>query len=285
MRPRSVTRARPNLVDTVRIARASCTALVVCLAACAAGVNYADPAGPRFGAPLPTFATPTAGRDTLRVVTFNVQMGIEVDSALAVLRSEPDLADADLILLQEMDEAGMERLAAALGMGYVYYPAMRRHSTGRNLGNGILSRWPLESDQKLVLPHLGVFGSSQRIAAVATVRVGRTSVRVYSVHLATPVNQAERDRMDQMRAVLRDAAGHPFVILGGDLNSGTLGRMAEERGYLWPTKDGPRTTLGGRFDHILFRGLRPPDTGAAGTVAQNRGASDHLPVWALAVLP
>lgn len=54
-------------------------------------------------------------------------------------------------------------------------------------------------------------------------------------------------------------------------------------GYSWPTERGPRTTAGGRWDHIFFKGLSTPDA-AAGTVRKIRGASDHLPVWAIAIL-
>jgi endonuclease/exonuclease/phosphatase family metal-dependent hydrolase len=208
-----------------------------------------------------------------------------VDSAVAVLLSEPDLVDADVVLLQEMDEAGAQRTADALGMGYVYYPAMLSRSTGRHFGNAVLSRWPILSDEKLVLPHLAVFGQTQRIAVIATIQVGGRRLRVYSVHLATAMDQAERDRRDQMRAILDDAGLHPYVVIGGDLNSQGLAAMAEERGFTWPTREGPWTAPVGRLDHIVFRGLVPPATAASGTVEDNRGASDHRPVWAVGVIP
>jgi hypothetical protein len=43
------------------------------------------------------------------------------------------------------------------------------------------------------------------------------------------------------------------------------------------------TTTGGRWDHIFVKGLTAP-VAAAGTVSRVRGASDHRPVWAIAVL-
>jgi endonuclease/exonuclease/phosphatase family metal-dependent hydrolase len=55
-------------------------------------------------------------------------------------------------------------------------------------------------------------------------------------------------------------------------------------GYTWPTQRGPATTRIGRLDHILLKGLRSPDSAAAGTVLDVRGASDHLPVWAIGIL-
>lgn len=260
------------------------TALVVVASSCFTGLNHSRPEGPRFAEPVPCPSVARGWRDTLRVVSFNVENSQEVDSALSVLTSESGLVGADVVLLQEMDEEGVRRVAESLGMGYVYYPAIFRKATGRNFGNAVLSRWPIVADEKLVLPYKAIFGRTQRIATVATLQVGRTAVRVYSVHLATPVNLSLRDRRDQLRTVLRDAARHPHVIIGGDLNSGSVGTMALERGFAWPTREGPRTVLFGRWDHIFFKGLEPPDPAAAGTVEDNRGASDHLPVWAVGVI-
>jgi len=261
-------------------------ALALCLIAggCFTGIVYRDPAGPRFSGPLPGPSPEPVWRDTLLVVSFNVANSQKVDSALAVLTQEASLRAPDIVLLQEMDESAAQRIASVLRMGYVYYPAILRKSTGRNFGNAVLSRWPVSDDRKLILPHLAIFGWTQRIATAVTVHVGSTPIRVYSVHLATPANMALRDRQDQMRAVLNDAAPYPHVIIGGDFNSGSVGRLAAARGFLWPTRKGPRTVLIGRWDHIFFKGLVSPDVEASGTIVDNRGASDHRPVWARGVV-
>ncbi|MEQ8329462.1 MAG: endonuclease/exonuclease/phosphatase family protein [Longimicrobiales bacterium] len=264
-------------------ARLLLVALALTLAGCRTGRLYPEPAAPRF-ADLAVDAPPSDGwRDTIRIVSFNVEYGQEVDSALAVLQREPDLGGADLVLLQEMDEHGTRRIAEALGMAWVYYPAVYRYATERNFGNAVLSRWPIEADTKLILPHRAIFGRTQRTATVATVRIGRLPVRVYSVHLATPVNMALRDRRDQMRAVLADARTWPRVVIGGDFNDGRIPGMAAERGYAWPTEDGPRTVFFGRWDHIVVKGLDPLDD-TSGTVLDTRTASDHRPVWAAVVV-
>jgi endonuclease/exonuclease/phosphatase family metal-dependent hydrolase len=39
------------------------------------------------------------------------------------------------------------------------------------------------------------------------------------------------------------------------------------------------------LDHIFLKGLASPDSAAAGTVLDVRRTSDHLPVWAVALLP
>lgn len=258
---------------------------LILLGGCYPGRNYREPAGPRYaGGSAPYADRAAVGPDTLRVASFNVEFGEEIDSALVVLRDNRSLGEADVLLLQEMDEAGTRRIAEALGMAWVYYPAMWRPEQGRDFGNAVLSRWPIVEDAKLILPHNSIFGGTQRIATRATIRVGSMDVRVYSIHLATPVNQSLQDRQDQLAAVLRDAAAYPHVVIGGDFNSGGLARMAVARGYFWPTEDGPSTVTVGRFDHVVFKGLTPPDSGASGTVENIHHASDHKAIWAVGIL-
>ena len=256
-------------------------ALLTAFAGCSWATNYPDASGPRFAGVVPHPATSPGWPDTLTVVSFNVEHGARLDAALEALEA---VERPDLVLLQEMDEEGAARIARALGMGWVYYPAIRNHRTGRHFGNAVLSRWPVISDEKLVLPRLAAFGRTLRTATVATVQVGPREVRVYSAHLGTPVNLSRADRRAQMRTILQDASRHPRVILGGDLNSGSLGEMAVDRGYLWPTEEGPRTLLFGRWDHILLKGLERPKEDAAGTLEDPADASDHRPVWARAIV-
>ena len=60
--------------------------------------------------------------------------------------------------------------------------------------------------------------------------------------------------------------------------------MAQEHGYHTPTEEGPGTTALGRWDHIFLRGFAPPSMESTGTIHDNLGASDHLPVWVVAHL-
>ena len=82
---------------------------------CATGRNYTDPDGPRYagGTAVVTGVTNAAA---LRVVSFNIEYALRVDSAIAVLAGDPALRNADVILLQEMDENGTRRIADTLGM-------------------------------------------------------------------------------------------------------------------------------------------------------------------------
>jgi endonuclease/exonuclease/phosphatase family metal-dependent hydrolase len=257
--------------------------LLLGLLGCATGRNYPDPDGPRY-AGGPAAAARSEKAAALRVVSFNIEYGIRMDSAIAVLASDPSLRNADVILLQEMDEKGTRRVADTLGMWYVYYPSVFRFNTRRDLGNAVLARWPIVEDRKIVLPHLARIVHSQRAATAATIRVGEALVRVYSLHLGTMAGLAPAARRDQLQAVLADAGRYPRVVIGGDLNDQGIAAIARDQGYAWPTQHGPATSEIGRLDHILLKGFGTPDSAGAGTVLDVHSASDHLPVWAIGIL-
>jgi len=248
--------------------------------------NYQSPFGPRYTGVLPSgpLNVPAGAAITIRVVTFNVQFARHVDRAIALLRSSAALRHADVVTLQEMDATGARRIAEALSMSYVYYPASVAPETGRDFGNAVLSRWPIVADAKIVLPHLARFWRSQRIATAATILVGGVPLRVYSVHLETPVEIGPGSRRDQARAVVADAGAYPRVVVGGDMNSRGIGNEFRAAGFLWPTEHNPITTLVFNWDHIFFKGLAAADSEGAGVVRDPFGASDHRPVWAVALL-
>lgn len=259
--------------------------LAVALAGCRTGRNYADSGAPRHAGVARAAAATRAASDTLRVVSFNIAFARHLDAAIALLATHPALRGADVVLLQEMTGDATRRVAEALDLHWVYYPAIHHTRARQDFGNAVLSRWPIVEDARLVLPHPSRYAGTQRTATAATLRVGDTPVRVYSTHLGTPLDVGARGRRAQLRAILADAARHPRVILGGDLNDDAVGRVARDAGYAWPTARGPRTTRFGRWDHVFLRGLASPAAGAAGTVVREaRGISDHVPVWARAVL-
>src|SRR5262245_34142500 len=162
--------------------------------------NFVDPRGPRFVA----CCKESPEREAFRVVTFNIQYAREIEGAIRLFHTTPGMRDPDFVMLQEMDEEGVRRIAAALSLANsVYYPATVMR--GRNFGNAILSRWPLEDDAKLILPHLALFDESQRIAVRATARIGARRIRLYSVHLATMIDHWPPARRAQAMAVMADA--------------------------------------------------------------------------------
>ncbi|HET9709656.1 MAG TPA: endonuclease/exonuclease/phosphatase family protein [Gemmatimonadales bacterium] len=250
------------------------------------GFNYASPSGPRYAAAEPPAPVAPAGTpggvDSIRVVTFNVKFARHIDQAITLLRSTAALQNADVITLQEMDETGTRRIAAALAMSYVYYPATIEHH--RDFGNAVLSRWPIVADEKIVLPHHAWFIGTQRIATAATINVRGVPLRVYSLHLGTRMEIGPGSRRDQVQAVLANAAAYPRVVIGGDMNSRGIGKTFRAAGFLWPTERNPRTHFLGNWDHIFLKGLTPADSLGTGVARDTIGASDHRPVWALALL-
>lgn len=257
-------------------------AILLGTGACRTGLNYTGLVGPRYaGGPAPTPAGASHAPTRIRVVTFNIQFALHIDSAIALLDSTTELYDADVITLQEMDAPGTARIAAALGMRYVYYPATVHPQTGRDFGNAILSRWPILADRKIILPHLARFEKTERIATAATILIGEHAVRVYSLHLATRFGIGPQSRRDQVATVLADAASYPQVIIAGDMNSHGIGKAFRAGGYGWPTEHNPATDLFFRYDHVFLKGLDPDSTGV---IRHNRGASDHRPVWAVVSL-
>jgi endonuclease/exonuclease/phosphatase family metal-dependent hydrolase len=239
--------------------------------------NFIDPQGPRLAA----CCAESPDRAAFRVVTFNIQYAREIEGAIRLFRATPGMQDADFVLLQEMDEDGVRRIAAALSLGnYVYYPTTVMR--GRNFGNAILSRWPLEDDAKLILPHLALFDGSQRIAVRATARVGAQRIRLYSVHLATMLDHWPAARRDQAMAVVADAdSAHDPVIIAGDTNAPGLWKAFDGRGYRCISRDLGGTRGPFSIDHIFTRGLQLEQPAARGVIRGHDDVSDHNPVWAV----
>ena len=252
--------------------------LAVAVLACRGGTNYESTFGPRHAAPLPMCSSPHGGAH-LVVVTYNVAFSRKVDEAIRVLRDVPELAGADVVLLQEMTGDATARIAAALGMGYVYYPAIHHRRAKQDFGNAVLSRWPIERDEKLVLPHRSRYAGTQRAATIATIRVDTLAIRVYSTHLGTAADISARRRLEQLDTILRDAARFPIAVVGGDMITTDVGPTVRAHGFLGPPHDLPRTTRFGRWDHVLVRGAALAMPARAGAVEAGRSASDHSAVW------
>ncbi len=249
---------------------------------CATAHNYLEREGPRYeGNYAPARQGP--GPLSLRVVTFNIEYARRMDRALAALQERPTLCEPDLLLLQEMDLAGVEAAARTLHLNYVYFPASRHPKTGRDLGNAVLSPWPIEAAWKVLLPHTSRVLHQARAAAGARVRIGNRSFRVYSVHFGSPFGTSGGNRRAQAEVVLADARDSPDpVVIGGDFNSKSLGRTFVAAGFRWLTERIGGTRGPFSFDHILVAGV-DPGTSSAGVV-RDVEASDHRPVWAVLAL-
>ena len=239
--------------------------------------NYLDPGGPVYRG---SNGVPSGFDRSIRVVTFNIQFARRVDRAIAALDSHPELRGPDVLVLQEMDAPGVEAVARALRLNYVYYPASRHPKHGRDFGNGLLSPWPIEESRKLLLPHTSRILKQARAAVTAHIRVGDQALRVYSLHLEAPFAISGGGRRRQAAAVVADARSTPGpVIVAGDFNNHGIGDEFVRHGFAWPTKHVGGSVRGFSYDHVFVRGLRLAGS-RAGVARDVKDASDHRPVWA-----
>ena len=258
--------------------------LLPLLPSCGHPVNFVDVASPRFEgryAPPPPAAPPAE----IRVVTFNVKYARAIDRAIEVLRQSDSLRGADIIALQEMDDAGTERIARALRLNYAFLPSTIHAVTDTFFGPAVLTRWRIDSAWRVPFPHASVFRGQRRTATAALIRIGRERLRVYSVHLETQGGISAEERVEQADAVMQDAAGaRERIIVAGDLNSYGIGEYFIQNGFLWLTQSFGETFMLWGWDHVLARGFSRDQVQSVGVERNARGASDHRPVWAVLAL-
>jgi endonuclease/exonuclease/phosphatase family metal-dependent hydrolase len=223
--------------------------------------------------------------ETLTVVSYNIWFGDNIDQALSELREIQTQRTLDIILLQEMDEIGVEQIARELQMNYVYFPAAIEPTYDENFGNAILSRWPILDPQKLILPHKSLSNRMNRIAARATIQIQGMDILVYSVHTES-VFTLPKFKREQYTSILQDMNPEAeFVIVGGDFNTFTRPAVEEieqsyqDAGFSRVSRNGGYSVIkfgiGLSTDHIFAKGFMVQE---AGTLA-GATASDHLPIW------
>jgi endonuclease/exonuclease/phosphatase family metal-dependent hydrolase/uncharacterized membrane protein len=247
--------------------------------------NYEDPLGPKFEGRYAPEPSPFDGN--LVVVTFNIKEGERVAQAGEALKEMAPLDEAGVVLLQEMDEAGVDEITRQLAMNYVYYPAFVSRD-GRNVGNAILSRYTLHEPRKIILPGANPISGQRRIAVAALLDLGISEMLpVYSVHTETYASLPGM-RTIQLEAIVDDiGTGDLPVVVGGDFNtvsSRSIRRMIERFKAAGLKRvssgSGPTITKLGlspvAADHIFARGFAKEGAGKVKEVQ----ASDHFPVWA-----
>ncbi|HSK04363.1 MAG TPA: endonuclease/exonuclease/phosphatase family protein [Kofleriaceae bacterium] len=251
-------------------------------------------------------ASPAPGRDRMRVLTYNVWRGVDVDALAPYLLAHPELAAADLVLLQESDDYPSEvtsdasRLAAELGMSHVYAPTGEQRRGTRGLA--ILSRFALREIEVMFLeeaPELELVEPAARAAVAVVIDTPGGPVRVINVHLDVALNITER--ILQLRPTILEAPDR--VVVAGDFNTNDyvwaeatvpllpLDAVADTSqavaldgymrglGFRTPTAAFGATWRGfpedQRLDAIFTRGVEVDD----GAVERALKLSDHWPVW------
>lgn len=239
----------------------------------------------------------------IRVVTFNAHFGRNPEKIISAFKQNKNLAKADVIFLQEIEDhvkelsPRAEQIATELGMNHYYAPSRRAWRKGTH-GIATLSRFPLLQN---TIVHLPVYNmlvrTHQRIALLSEIKIHQTQITFCNVHLDARLNTNSRiEQLDFLIQNLKKNNGK--VILGGDLNTipfrmsakivplflqdqkGKIHEHLVSEGYrhFWQRdgytmKQGP---LRMQLDHIYSNQFSIVKSGAE----RRLRISDHVPVWA-----
>jgi endonuclease/exonuclease/phosphatase family metal-dependent hydrolase len=256
---------------------------LVFVTACRSIENYPNQDEPLFAGNYAENSPVFEGK--VKVITWNIRFSEKIDQAIAELRSVQDLQNADILLLQEMDEQGVEAIAKGLEYNYIFFPASIHTHHDKNFGNAVLSPWPIFDPTKLILPHQNPRNNQIRIAARGSVTIGEAEVLVYSIHTET-VWLGPQKRQEQIETLLYDInANYDYVIVGGDFNTFTGASIVElenkfelvglERVSVGASPTFERSNFSFTLDHIFAKVFSVTDNG----VWPATEASDHYPVW------
>jgi endonuclease/exonuclease/phosphatase family metal-dependent hydrolase len=226
-------------------------------------------------------------KSEVTVATYNVHRWSGING-----RRKPDPAraayviselDADIIALQEVirprdQEDPLEALSDALGL-HLAFAITRIHRHG-NLGNAILSRFPLGAVSVLDISHSRI---EKRGALAARFVDGTNDLAVVATHLSL----VDRTRRRQVESLLQ----HPQMnagpsILLGDMNAWRKCKATREleselnlhHNLAWPSTF-PSAAPVLALDRVYARRARIVEMQSHDTAASRR-ASDHLPLVA-----
>jgi len=240
--------------------------------------------------------------DEIRLVSYNIRWrsGKELEQIVSWLKERRGSLPL-IVGLQEVDRAKSrsgsmnhaKAIADALGMYYTWAApegaVAKQKDAEEETGVVILSPYPLNDVTRIVLPNAGP-GGRHRVAIAATIAIGKTAIRVYSVHAETrlPIEK----KIEQLRAVLIDldrfSKNMPAVVLG-DFNSWELPavqgvrKLFSQSGFTTPLPDDESTfyrkalmfDVKLKLDWIWLRGFTPQSYG----IDRALTVSDHFPLW------
>lgn len=243
--------------------------------------NYLALDGPYFEG---SYAEQSRSSDgSIKVVTWNLSFGENIELTIKTLETAEPVKDADILLLQEMDEVGTDEIAKILGYNYVYYPATIHQRHGRNFGNAILSRWPIVRHTKTILPNNR---EQSRIAVLAEVKIGNELFTVVNVHLET-IWMLKWRGTKQADFMLKQLSSDfsDNLIIGGDFNTWSNASIKYLEN-LFANYDLKHASSGSGFtfqyagvgltlDHVWLSDKAESTAG----VWREADASDHFPLW------
>lgn len=249
--------------------------------------NYFHPNSPKSFS-YDIAPTPAQFKGTIKVVSFNIKYGKKIDQAITLFENNLDLKDADIVLLQEMDDEGVQKFAQALKYNYIYFPSAFHPIPRKDLGNAILSKWPIKNEQKIILKPTDNT-KLQRIAVNTIISIKNKEVSVFSVHMDVILKPIFR-KSQITRVIKYVPQDIQYCIIGGDFNTLTevsrrwLFNPFLEKNFQIATKDVGWTfnywyllNKKSSLDHIFTKGFKVIQAGKV----SDRTASDHLPIWAI----
>ncbi len=222
----------------------------------------------------------------MRVVSWNIELGRNIEQAADDIEASERLCSPDVLLVQEMSPRSVADLADRLNLDFRFVAPATHPKTGTPFGNAVLSPWPMSDVIETPMPHTAVVMGQKRSAASAVVEVDGVMVVAHSVHLET-VLLAIRRRTAQVRSVADATAEHlhPCVV-GGDFNAASSRSLRnfdaplQSVGFERLTDESMTSfrRFGREFalDHLYVRDLTAQSVG----VETSSTASDHQPVWA-----
>lgn len=254
-------------------------------------LSFYDSADKPFFYPDQKLIRDPEAADSLTVVTFNIKKARKIEMAVSELQELKKKSPVDIYLLQEMDEKGVETIAAGLGLNYLYIPVSYDKSDKKNIGNAILTTGTIEYPEKLILPHAKWQNQQRRAVVIGEVDIHQRKIMVFSVHTET-VAMSRKMRMDQVDSIvhyaMQESAHYNYVLIGGDFNTAfpkyarSVVTKFNDNGFDWPTS-GVGSTAKAMLglvkptnDYLFSRGF----TAMNAHVVSSSKSSDHYPVFA-----
>lgn len=246
--------------------------------------------------------------ESIKIISYNIRYraGEDLRRLIELFKSDAEIGGAAIIGLQEVDRnkkrtgnVNTARLMAEeLGMYYAWAapppppPAKdKKQAPEEETGVMILSPYPLTDVKRFVLPNAGP-GGRRRAAIGATVKIGETSLRVYSIH--AEIRTSNERRLQQIGAVLEDLNAHhkqvERAVVLGDFNTLTgkdvdaTTRLFTDAKFNTPFSNNTSTwktfIIELKLDWLWLRNLSPTKHG----IDKKISLSDHWPLWVIVKL-
>ncbi|MBN2295519.1 MAG: endonuclease/exonuclease/phosphatase family protein [Pirellulales bacterium] len=231
-------------------------------------------------------AVPLVPKRKLRIGTFNIHRCEGDDERCDVARVAKLLEGMDVVGLNEVAGNSLwgatcqtEELGGRLEMAWLFSPVSTRLLDG-DFGNGILTKLPVRSWQKIPLPYNGS-RRSVRAALLVVLETGDRPINLLLAHLDHRDKELPgREGHKQLDTVISLflALAEPAILMG-DFNAFPNDPLIKElqntQGVTEVIAEIGADAAPRRVDWIFIRGMR-----ATNAAAVENDASDHPIVWA-----